>query len=159
VTRLAPHDLAQIAQDATDSMGQRAAQAGLRLSCRIEEPLIVDCDADRIRQVIDNLIENSLRYTTAPGDIVISGAKANGVMALTIDDTAPAPPIEALPHLFERFYRAEQSRSRAQGGSGLGLSICDAIIQAHGGTILASPSPLGGLRVEIRLPEKGPSDG
>jgi two-component system, OmpR family, sensor histidine kinase BaeS len=158
VTTLAPRDLAQIAKDAADSMGQRADQANLRLRCDIPGPLIALCDVDRIRQVMDNLIENALRYTTAPGDIVISGAKADGVVTLAIDDTAPAPPIEALPHLFERFYRAEKSRSRTEGGSGLGLSICEVIIQAHGGTISAAPSPLGGLRMEIRLPEKGPSN-
>jgi two-component system, OmpR family, sensor histidine kinase BaeS len=158
VTTLAPHDLAQIARDATDSMRPRAEQANLRLSCRVDGPLIAHCDVDRIRQVIDNIIENALRYTVAPGDIVIMGAKGDGVVTLMIDDTAPSAPAEALPHLFERFYRAEKSRARKDGGSGLGLSICAAVVQAHGGTITATHSLLGGLRVAFRLPVKGPSN-
>jgi two-component system, OmpR family, sensor histidine kinase BaeS len=110
---IAPTDLAQIAQTAADSMALRALQANLRLTCRFDDALIALCDADRITQVIDNLIENALRYTAAPGEIVIAGAKADGMATLTIDDTAPAPPDDALPHLFARFYRVEKSRSGA----------------------------------------------
>ncbi|MGL4237245.1 ATP-binding protein [Tabrizicola sp.] len=155
---LAPGDLAEIARDAADSMAVRAAQANLSLTCKFDQPLIAPCDAGRIRQVLDNILENSLRYTTSPGEIVITGERRDGFVTLTIDDTAPAPPPDSLPHLFERFYRAEKSRSRADGGSGLGLSICEAIIRAHGGTITATASPMGGLRVTFSLPEKGPSE-
>jgi two-component system, OmpR family, sensor histidine kinase BaeS len=80
------------------------------------------------------------------------------MVILTVDDTAPAPPDDALPHLFERFYRAEKSRLRADGGSGLGLSICDAIIRAQGATITAELSAMGRLRVIIRLPDSGRAD-
>jgi two-component system, OmpR family, sensor histidine kinase BaeS len=155
VTEFALHDLAQIAHDATDSMTARAGAANLRLSCRIDQPMIVRCDADRIRQVIDNVLENALRYTAAPGEILVTGKKGGGFATLVVDDTAPAPPADALPHLFERFYRAEKSRSRSDGGSGLGLSICDAIIRAQGGTMTAEMSQMGGLRVAFSLPDEG----
>ena len=71
---------------------------------------------------------------------------------MEFDDSAPGVPSEALPQLFERFYRVEGSRSRANGGSGLGLAICRSIAAAHGGDIAAAPSPLGGLRVSVSLP-------
>ena len=70
-------------------------------------------------------------------------------------DSAPGVPPEALPRLFERFYRVESSRGREGGGSGLGLSICRSIAQAHGGRLAADASPLGGLRVTLRLPLAG----
>jgi hypothetical protein len=111
---IAPTDLALIAQNAADSMALRALQANLQLTCRFDDALIAQCDDDRITQVIDHLIENALRYTAAPGEIVIAGGKADACVTLTIDDTAPAPPDDALPHLFARFYRAEKSRSRAE---------------------------------------------
>src|SRR5260221_6785742 len=79
-------------------------------------------------------------------------ALEGGELAIDFEDTAPGVPSEALPHLFERFYRVEGSRSRANGGTGLGLSICRSIAAAHGGEIAASPSPLGGLRVSVILP-------
>jgi two-component system, OmpR family, sensor histidine kinase BaeS len=154
---LTPSDLAEIACDAADSMAVRATQAELRLTCKFDQPLVAPCDASRIRQVIDNILENSLRYTSSPGEIVITGDRRDGVVTLRIDDTAHAPPPDSQSHLFERYYRVKQSRSRADGGSGLGLSICEAIIRAHGGTITAALSPMGGLRVTICLPENGPA--
>ncbi|MGL6209415.1 MAG: ATP-binding protein [Paracoccaceae bacterium] len=152
---LAPTDLAEIAQDAAGSMAVRAGQAGLELTCHFDAPLVASCEAGRIRQVVDNILENALRYTAAPGRIVVGGARQGGVVTISVDDTAPVPVPDSLPHLFERFYRAEKSRSRADGGAGLGLSICEAIVRAHGGTITAVPSAMGGLRVAFSLPEAG----
>ena len=73
---------------------------------------------------------------------------------MSIDDNGPGVDPDALPRLFDRFYRADKSRSREMGGSGLGLAIVAAIATAHGGTVTASPSPAGGLRVEVRLPRR-----
>jgi two-component system sensor histidine kinase BaeS len=71
-----------------------------------------------------------------------------------VDDSPPGVSREALAHLFDPLYRAEPSRNRASGGSGLGLAIARRIAQAHGGSLTASPSPLGGLRLELRLPRE-----
>ena len=71
---------------------------------------------------------------------------------IIVEDTAPGVPADALPRLFERLYRVENSRTRGAGGAGLGLAICRAIVDAHDGHIEASPSVLGGLRIEIDLP-------
>jgi two-component system sensor histidine kinase BaeS len=109
-------------------------------------------DAGRMTQVFANLLENTLRYTDAGGRLRITARAAGHRLMLQFDDTAPAPPRSALPHLFERFFRAEPSRSRTLGGSGLGLAICKTIVEAHGGAIMASLSELGGLAVTIELP-------
>lgn len=109
-------------------------------------------DAGRLTQVFTNLLENTLRYTDPGGLLRISLGVTNQRLVVQFDDTAPAPPRTALPHLFERFFRAEPSRSRALGGSGLGLAICKTLIEAHGGCINAGLSELGGLCVRIELP-------
>lgn len=109
-------------------------------------------DEGRITQVFINLLENSLRYTDAGGRLRIVARSDSRRLVVKFDDTAPAPPRAAMPHLFERFFRAEPSRSRALGGSGLGLAICKSLIEAHGGRIQAGYSDLGGLAVRIELP-------
>lgn len=109
-------------------------------------------DADRLHQVFANLLENTLRYTHAGGRLRITATGRAATLQLRFDDSAPAPPTAALPRLFDRFFRAEPSRSRQHGGSGLGLAICKTIIEGHGGTIGASKSELGGLCVTLSLP-------
>lgn len=109
-------------------------------------------DADRLQQVFANLLENTLRYTHPGGQLRILVTVEAGKVRLQFDDTPPTPPDQAMPRLFERFFRAEPSRSRQYGGSGLGLAICKTLIQGHGGTITASPSVLGGLCIRITLP-------
>lgn len=112
----------------------------------------VHADPDRLRQVFDNLLENSVRYTSAGGTVQLSAALEGAMLVLRLDDSAPGVPDDALPRLTERFYRVDASRSRKGGGSGLGLSLCEKIVQAHGGTLTFTHSPLGGLRASIALP-------
>lgn len=116
----------------------------------------VEGDAHRLHQVFMNLLENTLAYTDEGGalriDVTVEGAWTGNCLTLLFDDSAPGVPESELPRLFDRLFRGESSRSREHGGSGLGLSICRATIEAHGGTIDASASPLGGLRVTITLP-------
>lgn len=109
-------------------------------------------DIERLTQVFSNLLENTLRYTHRGGSLRIAAQAEGRRLVLQFDDTAPAPPKAALPRLFERFFRAEPSRSRAHGGSGLGLAICKSIVEAHGGVISACLSELGGLCIRIQLP-------
>lgn len=150
-----PTDLAALVTHRLDYAEGRVTECGLVLRRAIEGPLQISCDPDRMGQVIDNLVENALRYTVAPGEIRITARREGDQVVVLFDDSPPQPPAEAMPHLFKRFYRAEESRSRELGGSGLGLSICAAIVDAHGGTIGAAISPLGGLRVRIALPTEG----
>lgn len=113
-------------------------------------------DAGRLTQVFGNLLENTLRYTHAGGRLSISAQADSKHLLLHFDDTAPAPPPSTVPRLFERFFRAEPSRSRSLGGSGLGLAICKTLIEAHGGRIGAALSKLGGLNICIELPLEKP---
>ncbi len=150
--RKATLDLAPLVEQALDSYRERFAQRGLDLEASCERPAHVFGDADRLMQMFRNLLENSARYTDPGGRVRVCVRSQGGRVAIDFDDSAPGVPGEALPHLFERFYRVESSRSRAGGGTGLGLAISRSIALAHGGDIAAVPSPLGGLRVSVQLP-------
>ena len=114
----------------------------------------VPWDRGQIGQLMDNLLENAFRYTDGPGQIRVNLQDGEGFAQLTVEDTPPAAPEDDGDKLFDRFYRVEASRSRAHGGSGLGLSVCRAIVEAHGGTISAGRSELGGVQIVIRLPKQ-----
>jgi two-component system sensor histidine kinase BaeS len=135
-----------------DEMGLQleGVQALRGLQGRVR-PLVLG-DRQRLEQVAVNLLENSLRYTHRGGRVRLQGEVRGEQLAITLEDSAPAPRDADYPRLFDRFFRGDASRSRELGGSGLGLAICRGIVQAHGGTIEASPSPLGGLRIVITLP-------
>ncbi|WP_051560062.1 ATP-binding protein [Marinobacterium jannaschii] len=145
-------DLAEVIQQSAEAADYRLSQAGLTLQHRIPSLPGVSGDARRLRQVFDNLLKNSRRYTDAGGEVRISAWRDDSWVCIRIEDSAPAVAEENLPHLFDRFYRAEGSRNRAFGGAGLGLAICRNIVDAHQGQISARESTLGGLQVDIRLP-------
>ncbi|MEP4888918.1 MAG: ATP-binding protein [Aliiglaciecola sp.] len=106
-------------------------------------------DKDRLQQLFTNLLENACRYTHKGGQVNIQINKQQEKLTIIIEDSAPAVSTDDLGQLFHRFYRVEKSRSREHGGSGLGLSICKKIVEAHGGKILLENSPLGGLKVKV----------
>jgi two-component system OmpR family sensor kinase len=117
-----------------------------------DEPLVVRADPDQLRQVLLNLLDN-VRVHTPPGtSTTVSGGRRDGEIVLEVADDGPGVPDDELPHVFDRFWRHDRSRSRASGGSGLGLSIVAAIVTAHGGTVEAARSPGGGLGVRVALP-------
>jgi two-component system sensor histidine kinase BaeS len=148
-------DPVALLRDDVAALAGEFAAAGLAVSIREPVPgqVVAHADPDRLSQLWRNLLRNSLRYTDAGGRLEIGIGRQDGRLILDFQDTAPGVPESDLPHLFERFYRVEASRSRAHGGAGLGLAICRNIVAAHGGRIEARPSPLGGLwiRVELRL--------
>jgi len=111
-------------------------------------------DAGRIQQLLENLLENSLRYTDSPGQIAVHLSANADLVTLRWEDSAPGVPHDDLEKLFEPLYRADPARSRKQGGSGLGLAICRAIVNAHFGKISASASPLGGVCISVQLPRR-----
>ncbi len=152
--RFADADAVDTVRAALQRFEARAAAAGLSLAWAGPPPaaLPVCWDSARIGQLLDNLLENSLRYTDAPGRIALALQRSGDSLRLSIDDSAPGVAASDLPRLFEPLYRADAARSRHSGGSGLGLAICVAIAEAHGGRIQALGSRLGGLQVQLDLP-------
>jgi two-component system sensor histidine kinase BaeS len=132
----------------------RAAQLGLTLSIRpAHSPIAVHWDFGRIEQLVSNLLENSLRYTAAPGQLQLSWQANAHVLQLLLEDSAPGVSSQNLPKLFDPLFRVDASRTRTgQHGSGLGLSIVRAIARAHRGSVQASASALGGLALRLELP-------
>lgn len=131
----------------------RFAAAGLTLALNstLSGPVYLLADPDRLSQLFRNLLANSLAYTDPGGRLEISVAATGIGLAIDFQDSPPGVPAHALPHLFERLYRVEGSRSRDTGGAGLGLAIAANIVAAHGGRIEAKPAPQGGLWIHIEL--------
>jgi len=102
--------------------------------------------------LFDNLFQNTCRYTEDGGELVININKQDKHVVIEWFDSKPGVSDEDLSHLFDRLYRVDSSRNRAQGGSGLGLAICKNIVEAHDGTIRAEHSSLGGLKLVIQIP-------
>lgn len=153
VYRFETHDLVQALQQSVDAMQPRFAQHGLSLTLQCDPPRAsMQADAARLQQLFHNLLENSLRYTDRGGQVRIRLSRKDQHWHITVEDSAPGVAADQINRLFERFFRAENSRNRASGGSGLGLAICRNIVEAHAGDIAASASHLGGLCIEIRLP-------
>lgn len=118
----------------------------------IKSDVIIWADETRINQLIDNVINNSFKYTQTPGTIHLSLTKETSQAVLTISDSFPSVPDNSLPKLFDHLYRVESSRNRKTGGSGLGLALCKKIMSAHQGTIKASHAKHGGLKISCTFP-------
>jgi signal transduction histidine kinase len=115
----------------------------------------VHADGQRIAQVLTNLLSNALRHTPQEGRIDVRLRMENRAALIAVSDTGPGISAEDLPHIFDRFYRADKSRSRetqSAGGSGLGLAIARGIIEAHGGRIWVESEPGKGTTVTFTLP-------
>jgi two-component system, OmpR family, sensor histidine kinase BaeS len=146
---------AALLQAAVDRILPRARALGLVIEAQLPQVLpAAHWDAVRISQLLANLLENSLRYTVAPGLVQVTARALGSTIEIRLDDTPPGVPEGDLERLFDPLYRADPSRSRAFGGSGLGLAIARAIAQGHGGRLRAEPSSLGGLAVVLTLPLK-----
>ena len=146
-----PVDLSSIAAEAV--LVARAVPNGHVVTLdAAPDPVIVSADSTRLRQVIDNLIGNALQHTP-PGTLVTVAVDCvPGYGQLTVADNGPGLTAEQASRVFERFYRADDARSRARGGTGLGLSISAALVDAHGGTITVDPRPRRGATFRVRLP-------
>jgi two-component system sensor histidine kinase BaeS len=149
--RKEPLDLAELVSQTAGLFRERLAERRIVLDMDIPSNLVVAGDAQRIRQLLHNLFENATRYVEDAGRIRLC-LQATGGAELVLEDSGPGVGDDQLQRLFERFYRAEGSRSRVTGGSGLGLAICRNIAEAHGGAIEASHSELGGLKIRVRFP-------
>jgi two-component system sensor histidine kinase BaeS len=153
--RLAPEsvDAGDLVRRECAALEPRAAAAGIGLRADAADGLVVAGDADRLRQAVTALVDNALTFTPRDGSITVSADRHDGRIRIAVRDTGPGVPIADLPHVFERFYRADRARDRTSGSSGLGLSIVSAIVSAHGGTVGVANAPAGGAVFWIELPE------
>jgi signal transduction histidine kinase len=145
-------DLAQTARDCLTLVGPLAEARHVKLACDAP-PLECVGDSERLAQVITNLLTNAITYNKENGEVRVSGEKQSGSVILTVQDTGMGISAEDLPRVFDRFYRADTSRT--SGNSGLGLAISKAIVEAHGGAIEVSSQPEIGTVFTVRLPMRG----
>ncbi|MGU9857354.1 sensor histidine kinase efflux regulator BaeS [Pseudomonas sp. LF245] len=151
--RKAPCALNELLEHSVAMFQERLNARRLRVELELpSQPLELVADADRLQQLFSNLLENAVRYTDPSGVVRISAAVERDELRIEFMDSGPGVSASQLPRLFERFYRGESSRNRESGGAGLGLAICRSIALAHGGSLSADHSPLGGLWLTLRLP-------
>ncbi len=151
---LAPVDLGALLREIVAQW--QPPTAVIPITLQVEIPPQVDLrvagDGERLRQVFTNLLENALKYTPAGGQVTVTAVRHWQTIEVCIIDTGEGIAAEHLPHLFERFYRADSARARETGGFGLGLAIAQAIVQAHGGKITVSSEVGQGTTFAVSLP-------
>lgn len=146
-----PVDVAALARACVERLRPLAAERAILIHSDLASTEVPG-DVDRLRQVITNLIANAIHYNKDGGEVRIGTRAEKGVAVVVIADTGEGIAPEDLPRIFERFYRADKARGRASGRSGLGLAICKAIVEAHGGTIGVSSEPGVGSTFQVTLP-------
>jgi two-component system OmpR family sensor kinase/two-component system sensor histidine kinase BaeS len=157
-----PTDLAGLVERVVERFQPQASGRAIALRLDADSlpgaalPLL-SVDPQRVEQILSNLLSNALRYTPEGGQIRVAVAAGRGslednAVQISVWDSGPGIPQESLPRVFERFYRADRSRSRAEGGSGLGLAIARQLAEAHGGSLAAANHPQGGAVFTLRLP-------
>jgi len=142
-------DLSQLARQAVADTAAQAASLGGHVAIEAPAAVTLDGDADALRSLARNLIDNALQYGGTPPHVRVHVERAGGAALLVVDDAGPGIPEAERERVFDRFHRREPGRGT---GSGLGLSIVRAVARSHGGSVRLANSPLGGLRVEVRLP-------
>ena len=151
-----PTDLLALASRVVDRFRPQAAAHQITLNITAPQSApdqwVLTVDPMRVEQIVTNLLSNALRYTPPDGKVELALQRLPVAVQLTVQDSGPGIPEESLAHVFERFYRADRSRSRAEGGTGLGLAIARQLTEAHKGKILASNHPLGGAVFTLVLP-------
>lgn len=146
-------DLREVVRTVAANFQAQAEARSIRLELKLPaRPLTTQADPDRMAQVIGNLIANALAHTPEGGVVTVSAEVSSKEVQVRVSDTGPGIPPEALLKVFDRFYRAEASRSRQTGGSGLGLSIVKALVELHGGKVGVQNRPVGGAEFVIQLP-------
>lgn len=142
----------QLIEEAIQPFRPVMEKKGLAISVHLDPSIIIEGDRDRLNQVVQNLMDNAIKYTPEGGRISVDLSEEGKSVLLTISDTGIGIPEEALPRIGERFYRVDRSRSRKQGGTGIGVAIVKRILQNHGGS-LQYESTLGkGTKAIVRLP-------
>ncbi|MBN2353818.1 MAG: HAMP domain-containing histidine kinase [Spirochaetales bacterium] len=155
VPRPARFDLGALLEKTAARYEKSAREAGLTLVCR-PQAVSVLADEELIGRVIINLLANAVKFNVPGGTVDASVSAADGRARIVVRDTGRGIPAADLPHVFERFYRVDQSRTRSAGGAGIGLSIVRAIVRAHGGAVDIRSEPGKGTEVTVSLPVDGP---
>jgi len=144
-------DLAEVARESVTALDARRQDRGVQL--RLEgEPVTLVGDPHRLRQVVDNLLDNALRHAPPGSQVVVRSGREAGRASLIVQDAGPGLSSDELAHIFDRFYRTEAARGRDSGGLGLGLAIAKAIVEAHHGTLAARSTPGQGCTFTVLLP-------
>lgn len=144
----------QLIKDTINELSGITKRKNINLSfeTEIQDVSVVFADAERIKQVLINLIDNSSKYTLENGNIIITTKQGDKCIHITVKDTGLGIPKEDLPRIFERFYRVDKTRSRDMGGSGLGLSIVKHILELHNSQVKVESEPGKGTKFEFNLP-------
>ncbi len=143
-------DLAVLVRDVVEMFEPVADDKGVRLVAESSQPVVIEGDPSRLRQLVTNLLDNAIRFTDAGGSVTVRVEVTDAAAVLRVTDTGIGIPPEHLPHVFERFYQVDPARASL--GCGLGLSICKWIAGAHGGTIEAHGGKAGGTEMMVTLP-------
>ena len=149
VLKRLPFDFSKTISDCTESLKPLADERGVKIVSALP-PVEITGDADRLAQVITNLLTNAIQYNRDGGQVHVKLESQNGLAVLSVHDTGSGIAAEDLPRVFERFYRGDKSRTGAN--AGLGLAISKAIVEAHGGTIEAASQEGAGTTLTVRLP-------
>lgn len=150
-------ELDEILDDVVDSHRSLLRSQDLDIDMDCEQEICLQADPGRLIQLLENLLGNSRKYTDPGGRVQLSGRRRGMLVEICVEDSAPGVPDEALGHLFDHLFRVDSSRNRATGGSGLGLALAQRIVEAHHGTIKASHSSLGGVKITVLLPAGQPN--
>src|SRR5919107_510914 len=150
-----PVDLSIVAAETAGRFLKRAAKEGVRLEGEGPGELPVRGDPDRTAQILAALLDNAMRYTPQGGSVTLCGRTRDGQVEASVKDTGTGIPLEHLPRIFDRFYRAEEARTRAGGGTCLGLSIARDLARAQEGELTVESTPARGASFTLRLPTRG----
>jgi two-component system sensor histidine kinase BaeS len=149
---LGPADLSSLIEGIVGRFRAKAEEKGIAIHTNSEFQPTLQIDAVRVEQILHNLLQNALRHTTQSSQVWVNLSSEPGWALIEVRDSGPGIPEEALPHVFERFYRADRYRTRPEGGTGLGLAIARKLAEAHDGTLTAANNPEGGASFTLRLP-------
>jgi signal transduction histidine kinase len=152
---LKPVRVREVVEQVVDLYGDVAEDKGITVSVSVPQELWVKADLNRMQQVLANLLDNAVKYTSTQGYVTISGVQNDHSVVITVTDTGMGIPVEDLPRIWDRLYRGD--KSRAQRGLGLGLSVVRAVVQAHRGEVKVSSSPNQGTQFSLSFPVEIPA--
>jgi two-component system phosphate regulon sensor histidine kinase PhoR len=152
VLSLQKFELRPLVDEVLNDLRAKAGDKRCTLENNVPPEIAVRADADRLQQVLFNLVDNSIKYGRPEGRVEIRARLAHPMVEVSVRDNGPGVPPDAIERIFERFYRVDKARSREQGGTGLGLAIVKHIVQSHGGEVWVKSEPGHGATFYVTLP-------